>query len=171
MLNGKRKRFAREYMIDMNATQAAIRAGYAERTAYSQGQRLLKNVEVSAFIAKLAKKAGEKVELTAERVLQEIMAIAFFDPAQLFNERGDPLPITEIPEAARRAISGIDMAIVGKDEDSETVRKIRLSPKQGSLELLCRHLGLWKETHEHDVQHTFRMVLQPGDNDKEETDG
>jgi len=61
-LNGKQQRFADEYLIDLNATQAAIRAGYSEKTAYSQGQRMLKNVELKAYIeAELDRIRSEKI--------------------------------------------------------------------------------------------------------------
>ena len=66
MLSSKRARFAEEYSIDSNATQAAVRAGYSPRTAYSQGQRLLKNVEVAAAIELTRSKLTERTELSAE---------------------------------------------------------------------------------------------------------
>lgn len=72
-LNEKQKRFAKEYLIDLNATQAAIRAKYSKKTAYSQGQRLLNHVEVQAYIQKLMDKRSEKVQITAENILQDIL--------------------------------------------------------------------------------------------------
>ena len=68
-MNDKQRRFADEYLIDLNATQAALHAGYAEKTAYSQGQRLLKNVEISAYIQKTLEKIHS--EKTAD--IQEVM--------------------------------------------------------------------------------------------------
>ena len=75
-LTSKQKQFANEYLIDRNCTQAAIRAGYSEKTAYSQGQRLLKHVEVNAIINKKLTKLEEKVGLSAERAMEEVKAIA-----------------------------------------------------------------------------------------------
>lgn len=69
-LTPKQQRFVDEYLLDVNATQAAIRAGYSEKTAYSQGQRLLKNVEVEKFLSERARSASQKVDLSAERVLR-----------------------------------------------------------------------------------------------------
>lgn len=61
-MTAKQKRFCDEYLIDLNATQAAIRSGYSEKTAYSQGQRMLKNVEVKAYLdEQMAKIQGEKI--------------------------------------------------------------------------------------------------------------
>jgi phage terminase small subunit len=69
-LTDKQRRFVEEYLVDLNATQAAIRAGYSEKTAYSQGQRLLKNVEVAKLLSDRAANTSEKLDLSAERVLR-----------------------------------------------------------------------------------------------------
>ena len=76
-LTPKQKRFCEEYLIDMNATQAAMRAGYSERTAYSMGQRLLKKVEVQEYIQKRMTSLEYRTGITQERVLNEIAAVAF----------------------------------------------------------------------------------------------
>lgn len=71
----KRKRFAEEYLFDFNATQAAIRAGYSERTAYSIGQRLLKDVEVKTYIdAALARLQAENVA-DAQEVMEYLTSV------------------------------------------------------------------------------------------------
>lgn len=69
------ERFCYEYLKDCNATQAAIRAGYSENTAYSQGQRLLKNVEVSELIQKLKEDRAEKTKIDAEYVLRQAVKL------------------------------------------------------------------------------------------------
>lgn len=75
-LNAKQEMFCKEYIIDLNATQAAIRAGYSERTAYSQGQRLLKNVEVLARVKELKDKRADELELDAYWVLKRLKDIS-----------------------------------------------------------------------------------------------
>lgn len=75
MLNPKQKRFADEYLIDLNATQAAIRAGYAEKTAYSQGQRLLKHVEISAYINETLEKIHNQKTADAEEVMEYLTSV------------------------------------------------------------------------------------------------
>lgn len=72
----KQKLFIKEYLIDLNATQAAIRAGYSEKTAYSQGQRMLKKVEVKEAIDKSLTKRSDKLDLSAEYVLGSLKAVA-----------------------------------------------------------------------------------------------
>jgi len=71
----KQKLFIKEYLIDLNATRAAISAGYSEKTAYSQGQRLLKHVEVSAKLSESVQKLTEKLEISTEYVLTGIKDI------------------------------------------------------------------------------------------------
>lgn len=72
-LTPKQERFVAEYLIDLNATQAAIRAGYSEKTAYSQGQRLLKNVEIAKSLTVARAKRVERVEVSADWVLARLV--------------------------------------------------------------------------------------------------
>ncbi len=76
-LTAKQQVFATEYLIDLNATQAAIRAGYSKKTAESQGSRLLRNVKVKEHLSELGTKRSERCEITSDEVLQEIAKIAF----------------------------------------------------------------------------------------------
>lgn len=81
-MNDKQRRFVQEYLVDLNATQAAIRAGYSAKTAYSQGQRLLKHVEVAAAIAKGKQKRSDALELTQDDVVRGLHEIASDSDAQ-----------------------------------------------------------------------------------------
>ena len=74
-LTDKQAAFMREYLVDLNATQAAIRAGYSERTAYSVGQRLLKNVEIQRAMASAQAKRARRVEIKAEDVLRGVIEV------------------------------------------------------------------------------------------------
>jgi len=78
-LTKKQKRFVDEYLIDLNATQAAIRAGYSEKTAYSTGQRLTKNAEIQSYIQERQESRQKRTEITQDKVLQELAKIAFAD--------------------------------------------------------------------------------------------
>ena len=92
----KQKRFAREYVIDRNATRAAIAVGYSEKSAKSAGHRLLTYVDVKAMIAELEKKILEKLEYTAQDVHKEIHRLAFYDMRILFKEDGTLRPFHEL---------------------------------------------------------------------------
>lgn len=78
-LGARQKRFCEEYLVDLNATQAAIRAGYKEKTARSQGQRLLKNVDIQKCISELQRRQSERTGITADTVLKELEKIALSD--------------------------------------------------------------------------------------------
>jgi phage terminase small subunit len=80
-LTPRQQTFVQAYIVSLNATQAAKEAGYSEKTAKSQGQRLLTNADVADAIADAMKARSERTEITADRVLHELAAIAFLDPA------------------------------------------------------------------------------------------
>lgn len=100
--------FCHEYLLDYNGKQAAIRAGYSAKTAGAKGSMLLAQVNVQQLLAALAKPVAEEYQLTAERVMSEVALIAFADPAELYGEDGQMLPIKAMPPRARRAIKGYD---------------------------------------------------------------
>ena len=89
-LTRKQHRFVVEYLVDLNATQAALRAGYSARTAAQQGSRLLKNVEVQAAIADEQAQQLEAVEVRIEDVLRDLKAIAHTDLRALSQQSGVP---------------------------------------------------------------------------------
>jgi phage terminase small subunit len=149
-ITGKQSRFIEEYAIDCDATNAAIRAGYSKKTAYSIGHRLLGQPLIADRIAAARAKLAHKAEVSAERVIAEFCAIAFLNPAQFYDQRGNLLPIHEMPEVARRAITGIDVEEIwsGKGEERRQVgvlRKIRFAGKQQALDSLAKHLGLFTD--------------------------
>ena len=134
-LTEKQKRFCEEYLIDLNATQAAIRAGYKEKTAYAQGQRLLKKVEAQEYLQELMDERSKRTEITADRVLRELAAIAFSDRTELaqVGERGEVTftPTEQLKEDIKRTIAGIENGKYGT--------KVTTYDK----ELLGKHLGLF----------------------------
>src|SRR3954452_20519472 len=84
-LNERQRRFVAEYLLDLNATQAAIRAGYADATANRTGPRLLSNVGVAAAIAEAQAARGRRTEVTADRVVLELARVAFGDPRRVMS--------------------------------------------------------------------------------------
>ncbi len=146
-LNAKQERFVQEYLVDLNATQAATRAGYSEKTAYSQGQRLLKNVEVAAAIAKAQEKRAEKVEITQEMVLAELAKIGFSDLRNALTPTGNLLDPAAWDDSTAGAISSVEVTEIAAgfvDEDEfEYVKKIRTWDKLSALEKIGKHLGMF----------------------------
>jgi len=147
-LTPKQRRFVDEYLIDLNATQAAIRAKYSAKTAASQGERLLRNVEVQAALTSSMSARSERTQITQDRVLQEYARIAFFDPRNLFNADGTPKPITELDDDTAAALAGVDLQDVYEGYGDERVfigytKKYKVADKKGALDSVARHLGMF----------------------------
>lgn len=145
-LSARQGKFVDEYLKDLNQTQAAIRAGYSERSAEVQGSRLISNAKVASAIAERMKARGKRTEITQDRVLQEYARLAFLDPANLFDATGRPKSIADMDEDTRRAIVGVDVANIGNAEVGEgEILKIRLADKKGALDSVARHLGMFND--------------------------
>ena len=146
-ISAKQQAFVDEYLIDLNATQAAIRAGYSAKTANEQASRLLANVNISSAIS-LAKQArSDRTEITQDRVLKELARVAFFDPRKLLNPDGSPKPINELDDDTAAVLSGMDITEEweGSGEDRKFIgytKKVKVSDKVAALGLAMRHLGM-----------------------------
>lgn len=147
-LNPKQQQFVVEYLVDLNATQAAIRAGYSPKTAGVQGFDLLKKPEIAAAIESLRNEHAKNTGLTVERVLTEAMRLAFFDIRKLTDAEGNPIPINQLDDDTAAAIQGLELATERSrdDEGSGTlVRKYKIADKNAALERLFKHLGLFQK--------------------------
>ena len=150
-LNAKQARFVEEYLIDLNATQAAIRAGYSERTAKQQGQRLLTNVDVAAAVSAGQKARSARTEITQDRVLEELAKIGFSDLRKVFTPAGGILDPQDWDDETAGAISSLEVVRRhqgDKDEDGnnlvEYTHKIKVWDKLSALEKLGKHLGMFQ---------------------------
>ena len=144
--------FAREYVIDLNATRAALAAGYSERTAGVKGSQLLKTVKCRQLIDKFLSKRAIKTELKAERVIEELQRIAFANPQDYMRVNADGQPDVDLSRLTRdqaAAISEFTVDTTGGSGDGErrlVLRtKIKLADKLKAAELLCRHLGAFND--------------------------
>ena len=144
----RRTRFIKEYLIDQNATRAAQAAGFKESSAYSQGQRLLKDAEIRKAIEEANAKVNAKLDITVERVKLELARLAFFDPRAFWNTDGTAKKITDLDEDTARALAGFEAAELfsGSGEDRAAVgyiKKFKLVDKGANLERLGRHLQMF----------------------------
>lgn len=146
-------RFVAEYLVDLNATQAYLRAKgkpVKENTAGTESWKLLKIPRIAAAVAAGQRKRLDAAELSAERVLEELRRLAFFDPADLFDDDGDLKPLREIPKEARAVIAGLEIARANFDKtdgkkSEEWLHKIKLANKGQALDLLAKHFKLVTE--------------------------
>lgn len=149
-LTRKKELFANEYMIDLNATQAAIRAGYSVKTAKSQGQRLLTNVDLKNRIDQLTEEKKLRSTITADMVLAEFGKIAFSDLRKCYDENGSLRNPTELDDATAAALSSIEIQDEfyfknGQKIITGTVKKVKMHSKLQALESLARHLGMFND--------------------------
>lgn len=139
-LSPKQAAFVAEYLIDLNATQAAIRAGYSEKSAARISVELLNKTQVRKAIEKAQAKRTERTEITADRVVTELAKIAFADPRDLMEWGPNGLVLKDcriIPDAAAAAV-----AEVSEGKDGMKLKKL---DKLKALELLGRHLGMFTD--------------------------
>lgn len=147
-LSPRQELFISEYLVDLNATQAAIRAGYSAKTARKQASRLLSNVDISQRITEKRQKQAANTGLSVERVLKEAMRLAFFDIRKLTDSEGNPIPVHQLDADTAAAIQGLELATErGPDKESgpTIVRKYKIADKNSAIERLFKHLGLFEK--------------------------
>lgn len=161
------KRFCEEYIIDFNATRAYKKAYpncKKDETAKAAGSRLLTNVNVNTYIQELIEEARERNKITKDMVIEELRKLAFFDIRKLYNENGALKNIQELDDETAAAISSIEtyQEFDGYGADREYVgdtKKVKTYDKKGSLELLGKHLGLFKDKVEIEQTKPFEVNI------------
>ena len=152
-LNERQKRFVQEYLVDLNATQAAIRAGYSEKTAGSQAFELLKKPEIQEAIRKAQAKLSERTGITQERVLAEYAKIAFADMRNVVKWKGQSVELLD-----SQALSDDAAMSVAEVKQTKEGLAIKLHDKKGALDSIAKHLGMFTDKVE--VAHKDAPVLQ-----------
>lgn len=147
-LNAKQQRFCEEYLIDLNASQAAIRAGYSADTAYSIGSENLSKPEISARIAELQAKRAAATGIDAAWLLNRLADEAKADVNDLYDDEDNLLPVRDWPLIWRQGlVQGLEVEEIyeGKGKDRVNVgrlRKVKLDSRVKRLELIGRHIGV-----------------------------
>lgn len=140
----RQKRFCEEYLIDLNATQAAIRAGYSPKTAQEQGSKLLSKVIVRARIDNELAERSKRTGVTADRIVRELARIAFVSAPDVIN-----LDKATVVDGAAdddlAAIASVKVKTSTSDSGDMVEREIKLADKIKALELLGRHNGMFTD--------------------------
>jgi len=163
-LTPKQQRFVDEYLIDLNATKAAIRAGYSTHRADAMGHENLRKPEISHAVEAAMKARSERTEITQDRVLAEFAKLAFLDPRRFYDESGALKPVHLLDADVAAALAGVDV-VDSFDKNSESVittKKIKFVDKKGALDSVARHLGMFKDKIEHsgEIKHPeLKLVL------------
>ncbi|HBN9790732.1 TPA: terminase small subunit [Pseudomonas aeruginosa] len=145
-LTKKQRLFVDEYLLDLNATQAAIRAGYSTRRAAEIGYQLLQRPEVAQAIQAAMAERSKRTEVEADYVIRRLREIDEMDVLDILEDDGSFRSIRDWPRAWRQFLSGIEIAELfeGRGDDRRiagVLRKVKWPDKLRNLELLSRHVG------------------------------
>ena len=149
-LTDKQAAFVAEYLVDLNATQSAIRAGYSERTAYRIGAELLQKTSVAEAIAAGQAKRAQRVEITADRVVAELAKIAFADPRDLMEWGPNGVRLKDSADLTEEQAASVAEVSETTTKDGGSLR-LKKHDKVKALELLGRHMGMFKDKMEAEV--------------------
>lgn len=161
-LTPKQERFCEEYMIDLNATQAAIRAGYSPKTANEQAGRLLVNVSIQEKITELRSKISEKNENLTQRVIDELVKVGFSNIQDYITNGNSVQDLADIEPHKAAAVASVKKSVTtfGDDKGNEGIKEVvefKLWDKISALEKVGRHLGIFEK----DNSQSKPQIAQP----------
>jgi phage terminase small subunit len=158
-VTNKQRRFIAEYLVDSNATQAAIRAGFSKKTAYSIGSRLLKNVEVSYEIARRQRALERHLEVSAQGVLAEYAKVAGTRITDYLAFGPDGVVMRDCHDIPDRQLDAVQEVTERVGAGGVRTVSLKLHSKLDALGALGKHLGLFVERHEHDISDRLSETL------------
>jgi phage terminase small subunit len=152
-LSDNQSRFVDEYLVDLNATKAYLRAGYkcTESAARRSASKLLTNPDIQRAISEKQQQRAERTQITNDRVLLEIARLAFNDPRKAFDENGALLPIQDWPDEVAAAISSIKVKEI-VDANGTVIgetKEVKFWDKGKQIELAGKHLGMFTDNVNH----------------------
>lgn len=152
-LTAKQQRFIDEYLVDFNATQAAIRAGYRKQNAYQIGSENLRKPKIQSEIARRQKDLQRRTEVSQDRVVKELMRVAFADmadyaqvqPYAVVNEDGIEVVKQVVTFTKTSALTDDQRAAIASIKQGANGIEVKLWDKLKALELLGRHIGMFND--------------------------
>ena len=162
-LTAKQQRFVEEYLIDLNATQAAIRAGY-KKTEYTDtnANKLLENTRIREAIDKAMAERSKRTGINQNRVIQELARIAFVNPQNVIDAE-DGSVREDATEDDLACIQAVKVKTMSGDKGCSEEREVRLNDKMKALELLGKHLGMFTDKVELDADMELNISIDYGD--------
>lgn len=156
-LTAKQERFVEEYLICLNATQAAIKAGYSEKTARSQGQRMLTNVDIQQALDARRDAVAKTTKITPESVVMELAKLGFSNMADYMRSSPDGDPYLDFSNLTRDQTAALTEVTVedfkdGRGDDARDVRRVKfkLADKRAALVDIGRHFGMFTDRVKHE---------------------
>lgn len=141
-LTDKQKRFCEEYLVDLNATQAAIRAGYSEKTARSIANENLTKPDIQNYIQELQKEISDRNKITVDECVSLLSNLARFDIAECYDEHGSIKDIHSIPKEHRLAIEAMETEELFADKNIiGHIKKLKTGNRKTAIDMLMKHLG------------------------------
>ncbi|WP_428067379.1 terminase small subunit [Chryseobacterium gambrini] len=170
-LTDKQERFCREYIIDLNATQAAIRAGYSKKVAGSIGFENLKKPEIEKYILSLREKKSAELDFSFERLANELAKVAFGDVKNYFDGNGRLIDINELESAVSASIKGVTVQqekikTMGEVIIESSVKKVESYDKLKAIELLGKMFGHFSKDNEQKKGESQVTVFQLPNNNR-----
>ena len=143
-LTEKQRRFVDEYLIDLNATQAAIRAGYSVKTAREQASQNLTKLNIQQAISEKMAERSKRTGVNQDRIVLELAKIAFVNAADVIDSDDATIKAGATADDTA-AIQSVKVKVIPTKEGEGVEREIRLNDKLKALELLGKHLGMWND--------------------------
>ena len=165
-LRKKQKTFVEEYLIDLNATQAAIRAGYSPHTAKDIGCENLAKPNIEAAINKAMAERSKRTGICADRVLQELAKLAFVNPADVIDFE-DASILANATREDTACIQSVKVKSMDTDKGSSIEREVKFYDKKAALELLGKHLGIMNDKLDLNADLDINIKVDYGDNEAE----
>lgn len=164
-LTAKQQRFCDEYLIDLNATQAAIRAGYKaskKNTFEVIGYQLLQKTSVAEQISIAMAERSRRTGINQDRVIQELARIAFVNPQKVIDAT-DGSVRDDATEDDLACIQSVKVKTMNGDKGFSEEREVKLNDKLKALELLGKHLGMFKDKVELETDMDLNITIDYGD--------
>lgn len=161
ILTPKQERFCEEYVVDLNGTQAAIRAGYSEKTAQEQASQNLSKLIIQNRVSELKKEISDRNKITVDECVSILADLARFDLNKIYNDDGSIKPISEIPERERKAIEAFETDETKLDGMKiGDVRKLKMTSRRAAVIELMKYLGGYEKDNKQKTPYLEDLKVQ-----------